>query len=722
MNPVISYDLDSDSNIDFDLINKFDITTSLNENLQVKSNKNVTSNLTSNTNVTSNLTSNTNINYIPDGNLVIQITKTGAFINFSDLNPDPETNLKLVKKLENYFTLKHVTITNDIKKLKCCIVDKVKKRIIVPRFGIFEVLKLLNGKYTTKMKINEGLPPSMKFKWLGLINSNQKIIADYIMTNNFSKQRLEKGSAGVILNLEAGQGKSYLAAYLISIIGKKTLIVLHNTALIEQWVNVLKNTFGQNIKIGFYYSKQKSDGDIVIQIIDSSANDSFTLNKVDYTPIEYYNRFGFAIYDECHIYSNKTALKALKTAQTPYMLGLSATPNENVNGYDPAVWWSIGPVLNANELPNYESSSENFKAEIHRVMYYGSDLYTKLIINEFTGMYSVSSTVNMLCNDLARSMLVINCILESLKLNLFTFVFADRREYLTKLKCLLKITNNINGEICENDDEYIRIVGGSLSVDLEKAELKSKVIFTTYQYMGTGKSIIKMNGLVLATPRKSKMRQYINRIFRLGSDASITRHIWDICDMRLKLSTQWNNRVKYYKEKNYNIILEKYHYNDLESSAVKYESKLLEEIDKLKNDKIKAKDNPDKIKAKDKKVKDNPDKIKAKDKIKTKDNPDKIKAKDNPDKIKAKDKKAKDNPDKIKAKDKKAKDNPDKIKLNELNTKISKLKEQLNTNDTNDTNDTFKITKATKLNTTKLKATKTTKTTKLKKNNIEEPS
>jgi hypothetical protein len=152
--------------------------------------------------------------------------------------------------------------------------------------------------------------------------------------------------------------------------------------------------------------------------------------------------------------------------------------------------------------------------------------------------------------------------MEGLELGLFMFVFADRREYLEGLRQMLYNKFKIKGEIIDSDKEFIRVVGGAAYDALEQAELTSRVIFTTYSYMGTGKSIIKMNGLVLATPRKTKMKQYINRIFRLGSDATIKRHIWDICDQKLKLCNQWNVRKAYFTDKGYSIETKKINYND----------------------------------------------------------------------------------------------------------------------------------------------------------------
>lgn len=514
-------------------------------------------------------------NYVPqgiartiDGKSVIPtiyITKSGAFIKFEYLGPpDSVATIKLIKKVTNYFTLTTKLITGQFKSIKSCIADKKNRRIIVPRFGVFEILSKSFGlaAYRTKSQISPGENPGRQYKWSGKLNSNQEIIYEYIMANIYTPERVAAGSAGLVLNLEAGQGKSFLAAYMIYILQKKTAVILHSTSLVEQWAKVLKSVFGEKVSIGYYYAKKKVLGDIMLIIIDSACSSEFKIAGKIYTPKDFYNMFGFVVYDECHTYANKFSLRALKVAHAPYMLGLSATPDENLMGFDTLVWWELGPVINAKDLPGYEGTSEDFKATVHRIMYYGPPEYTKQLKNEYTDMTSTTETITMITEDRIRSSVVIDCVRKGLDQGLFMFVFADRRGYLNDLQDLLKNTLDIDGEIVESDKDFIRIVGGAKNEELELAEASSKVIFTTYQYMGTGKSIVKMNGLVLATPRKSKMKQYINRIFRLGSDATVERHIWDICDMKLKLSTQWTTRQAYYKSKGYTIEQEKIKFDE----------------------------------------------------------------------------------------------------------------------------------------------------------------
>lgn len=509
-------------------------------------------------------------------NKYIVITKSGAFIKFEFFKK--QDRVELIKKLKSYFTVRHRNLLGYTEEIVCASIEPQRERIIVPRFGVFEVLTKRFGLegFSTASQLKIGDQPKTPFQWIGTQSKNQELLSDEIISNHFSYERAIRGSAGVIVNLEAGQGKSYLAAYLMCAIQRKTAIIVHSTALLSQWATVLRRCI-ENVNIGYYHGKTKVDGDVIIMVMNSAAGNQFVINKKLYTNIEFYNRFGLIIFDECHMLCTETGKKILGSAQAPYMLGLSATPDDHIKGFNSMIYWGIGPVLNAKDLPGYDVISTSFKGTVHRMMYYGPQEYTMPMVNETTGLTSISKTINMICQDSRRNDLIIDCIVDGLNLGLYMFVFADRRDYLDTLCKMLKKMRGISGSIIENDTDFKRIVGGDKEEILENAEKKSKVIFTTYQYMGTGKSIIKMNGLVMATPRKSKMAQYINRIFRLGSDQSIERHIWDICDMKISLASQWATRKMYYLDKGYPIIERKVsHTKNNDNDEIKKQLKVLD--------------------------------------------------------------------------------------------------------------------------------------------------
>jgi superfamily II DNA or RNA helicase len=511
------------------------------------------------------------VSYVPTGDKKIFLTKTGAFINFSDITHKNDAELlTYIKRIENYFTIRAIQLIGNFKQLKSCIVDKKKKRIIVPRFGIYELLsdekKFGLVDYSVKSQIKYGEDLSKKLEFQCELTHNQQIIADHINKYIYTEERLAAGSTGLILNLAPGNGKTYLATSFIGQIDGKTIIILHTVALIEQWENALKECYGDDISIGYYYAKKKVLGDIMIMIIDSACNDTFTFKDKTMTALEFYNRFRFIIYDECHTYANQSSLKAFHQAQAPYVMGLSATPDENTNGFDQTVYWEIGPVLISADLPGFISTTTAFTAKIHRMMYYGPPEYTKVLTNDKTGMLNIAGTINMICDDIYRSTLIVDSIYECRKLNLYTLVLADRREYLEQLRQLYikKYADNINEDaILTTKEEFIRLVGGVAKNDMVIAEKKSNVIFASYQFLGTGVSFPKLNGLILATPRKSKISQYVGRIFRLGSDQSIKRLIYDVVDMKTKLAGQYSTRKRYYIEQNYEIEESKIKYNDI---------------------------------------------------------------------------------------------------------------------------------------------------------------
>jgi hypothetical protein len=194
---------------------------------------------------------------------------------------------------------------------------------------------------------------------------------------------------------------------------------------------------------------------------------------------------------------------------------------------------------------------------VTRVIYEGHPDHTKVLTSE-AGIVSVPLMVNQIQQDAYRNLL---CVASAIKLReqgLFTFIFSDRREHLHVLARVLKECN-AEFEAPELEDDKVgmdnktdnvdgirELMGGSTLDDIDDAKTRGKIILTTYPYSGTGVSINKMNAVVLATPRKSKMKQIIGRIFRLKSDQTIKRQIVDIVDNRTCLKSQFYKRKKHY--------------------------------------------------------------------------------------------------------------------------------------------------------------------------------
>jgi superfamily II DNA or RNA helicase len=115
----------------------------------------------------------------------------------------------------------------------------------------------------------------------------------------------------------------------------------------------------------------------------------------------------------------------------------------------------------------------------------------------------------------------------------------------------------------------MQLMGGASEKELNYAKSHANIILTTYQYMGTGCSIPRMDAIILATPRKRKSKQYIGRIFRLGSNYDSIREVIDLVDMSNYMKNQYYMRKKYYDNKKFPIKTRRVSWNILREEMIK---------------------------------------------------------------------------------------------------------------------------------------------------------
>lgn len=483
--------------------------------------------------------------------LYIYITRGGTYIDVSRMLP------AVICKIKGYFTLTNKNIMGHVKKTTLWYIEDF--RMYIPRFGAI----LLRNKKFFEISLKNEISPDNRLghiSYVGKFEGNQKLVFDEIMKNYFSSSKLLSGHAGLILNLKAGMGKSFLAMALIGYLKCRTLIVVHNKTILQQWVKILKE-YVPGAKIGVYYGLKKTYGDIIIGLINSLILPDITGFE---SPRAFYDTIDFVILDEVHQYCSNSRRTIYDVCQSPYMIGLSATPDEREDGLDKVNKWFVGPILKADALSGYSEQSIPFKGFVHQIKYHGPSMYTQMLINEKLGMVSIASMINQISADPYRTRLIAKLTYEQYKNNHNIFVFADRRDYLISINEELKKIS-LQGQMLTTDKdlESIRLVGGSTENEMKSAIEDKCIILTTYQYMSTGCSIPKMNCVVLATPRKSGLEQIIKRIFRLGSDYTIVRKIIDVVDWKTTLKNQWYKRKSYYTLQKFAIQEYTYQHTDV---------------------------------------------------------------------------------------------------------------------------------------------------------------
>jgi superfamily II DNA or RNA helicase len=503
------------------------------------------------------------------------LTPRGLEVNMDDLIK--KYTKDGLKKIQNKFIIKYKSPIGSyfISKILYFIHDGI---IIFPRFLGFNLYKS-NIITNISNTIQDG--ESIDMKYTGKSNQNQLNIINYIMGNIYTQENLAIGKCGLTLKVLAGFGKSFIAMDLISRINQKALIIVPNTYLLKQWVELLTKYFPENT-IGEYYGKTKKNGDIIVSIINSLVNETFTLKdyhnkkiKYNYNYEDFFKQFGFIILDESHIYCTDIFKVIYHRFQSSYMLGLSATPDERTNKCDLISHANIGQVLDAHKLPDFIHSDIKFSADLHLIKYNAPDEYVKIHINPTTNMVCVPQIIEDLVNDSYRNKLILNELFNLFELKLNIFVFSERRSHLEYLynqfNYLLEekyTEDNYNSNLSIPELEInnnLVLYGGSSDDDIETAKNKSNIIFTTYSYSSTGVSIDKMNAVILTTPRKSKAKQIIGRIFRLNKENShIKRIIIDIIDNKSILKNQLYSRMEAYKERECNIYKKNINYNEIE--------------------------------------------------------------------------------------------------------------------------------------------------------------
>lgn len=158
--------------------------------------------------------------------------------------------------------------------------------------------------------------------------ANQKPVEPYHYQSEAIDAWHANGKRGVI-SLPTGAGKTFIAILLIADTQRPTLVHVPTIDLMHQWYEVLKEHFGQ--EVGLYGGGQHELQDLTVTTYQSA---------VLHAP-HYGNRFGLAIYDECHHLPGDQYQYAAISSIAPFRLGLTATP-ERVDGKESRLYALVG--------------------------------------------------------------------------------------------------------------------------------------------------------------------------------------------------------------------------------------------------------------------------------------------------------------------------------------------------------------------------------------------
>jgi hypothetical protein len=386
------------------------------------------------------------------------------------------------------------------------------------------------------------------------------------------------------LQMDTGLGKTRVGCAVAARLGAPALVVVPTQSIGEQWVDELKELCPEMVAGVFHNPPKRSrrvppgprTHDLVVVIVNTFREKGPS----------FLEGFGLVILDEAHEYHSAHNSRALWLAQTPAVLGLSATPEERADGLDLYVHLHLGPVVRPEAIPGFDAGAVNFRGEVRVLEYVGHPAHCETATTP-SGTMSAILTIGNIIEDPCRLRLVAAEVERLYRLHETAppeelarlglgprpesaatpahpagevrrhgvFVFAEHRKYLPALRAVLLArfgeAEVFAPELEPAERPTVSILrGGVARAEVRRARRAgAHIVLVTFGFGRRGLSLPDMTAIVEATPRRNGGRQLLGRVLRRGSDESIVRQVVDIVDVRTGLKGQASDRRKVYKAK-----------------------------------------------------------------------------------------------------------------------------------------------------------------------------
>jgi len=386
--------------------------------------------------------------------------------------------------------------------------DLNERYIILPRGLAIKVQKMF-AKHSALLQIEDKRPVQSieKMRFHLKLREEQKSAFDTLTKMDYS-----------VLIAPPGFGKTAIASAIISKRSVTTLILVHKTTLLEQWIERLSEYFKLDSKeIGqLGKGKKRINSKIDVATLQSLKNRSELIEA--YTQV---------IVDEVHHIPAVSFEVPLKRFRGKYLLGLSATPIRQ-DGMHPIMFMQCGEI-------GFEKKQK--RSQTHRLI---------KVQTEFESMYEdFAAILNELAEDEARNRLIVQEIQKLSDRNVL--ILSDRIEHLNILYHMLdaKTVNSV-------------LLHGGLSQKMQKVAITeaqdARIILSTSSYIGEGIDFSHLDAIVFTMPVSfsGRLIQYLGRIGRRGQRCIAVDFIDEHMPM---LRASFAKRSKAYKKMGY--ILDK---------------------------------------------------------------------------------------------------------------------------------------------------------------------
>lgn len=357
-----------------------------------------------------------------------------------------------------------------------------------------------------------------------------------------------------ILSATTAFGKTVVGSYLISQRKVNTLILVHNSALLEQWKQSIEKFLVFNREKPTYTTKT---GRVKTrEFVGQLSGNKNTLNGIVDIAImqsvvsggdvkSFVKDYGMVIVDECHHIPAVSFEKILKEVTAEFVYGLTATPKRK-DGHQPIIFMQCGPIRYMKTAAE-QAQKSGFEHVI-------TPRFTRLRIaqneNEKVNINDVYSAVT---ESNSRNSMIINDVASAFNENRHPIVLTERFEHAQSLyEELRKQVNNVfllsgRGTVKEKREALEKIK--------QVPEGTPFVIVATGKYIGEGFDEPRLDTLFLAMPIawQGTLAQYAGRLHR-KCDGKTEVRIYDYVDVFVDvLERMYFKRLKGYAELGYRV-------------------------------------------------------------------------------------------------------------------------------------------------------------------------
>lgn len=457
-----------------------------------------------------------------------------------------------IKQIKDELTVKPKTFElgfEDTEDTEFKLYTNTKKYLCVPTFWGIDKYGIVENKLE-EHKID------VTFK--GILRDYQIPITDLLIKHL-------KDRFGGALCVPCGRGKTSMAIFVATQLRQKTLIIVHKSFLLDQWVAALKKfTDG---KIGTIRGKTIDvDGcDFVIGMIQS-------ISMKDYEE-ELFEQFSMVIYDEAHHCASKVFSNSLKKINTKYKLALSATPYRG-DGLIKVMHWFLGPIIYkeavkindqvVSKIFHYTTSHKNFS---EKKFTWGKQAGRPNIIKMLTNLVELEERTDWIVK-------IINQI--RMDPDRKIIVLSERVAHLDSMKAKLEkiIEKDVkDGKMLDGEIKVRYYIGALKKKEREEAENVGDIFFATFAMAKEGLDIERLNTVVLATSQKDVV-QSVGRVMRkILEEGDLKPLIIDFSDHLSAFINHTKQRKQFYNKSKFDI--EDYDIDDItEKSNINLEDAL----------------------------------------------------------------------------------------------------------------------------------------------------